>query len=120
MTDVAEDGRLRDGAARRVGRPRKWASEAERKRAYRERLAADLESPLALRRDLRTERRRTAGLRQENDRLRTRLAAAEQLCAAAEESARIAEDRLAWLTEDADRDHRQLLEALAKLADLEA
>lgn len=35
------------------GRPRKWASEAERKRAYRERLAADLAAPAQLRRDLR-------------------------------------------------------------------
>ena len=30
------------GGRPRVGRPRKWASEAERKRAYRERLATDI------------------------------------------------------------------------------
>ena len=42
----------------RGGRPRKWKSEAERKRAYRERRATDLAEPERLRRDLRNERRR--------------------------------------------------------------
>lgn len=44
----------------RRGRPRVWTSEAERKRAYRERLAADLAEPERLRRELRTERKRVA------------------------------------------------------------
>jgi chromosome segregation ATPase len=44
----------------RMGRPRKWESEAERKRAYRERLAADLAEPQRLRRELRNERKRVA------------------------------------------------------------
>lgn len=47
-------------AGGRMGRPRKWESEAERKRAYRERLAADLAEPQRLRRELRTERKRVA------------------------------------------------------------
>ena len=42
------------------GRPRKWATEADRKRAYRERMAADLAEPAQLRRELRTERARSA------------------------------------------------------------
>jgi hypothetical protein len=105
---------------RKVGRPRKWATEADRKRAYRERLAADLDEPLALRRELRTERRRTAGLQQENHRLRTRLAAAEHKAETAEEAGRRAEDRLASLRNAADRDRRQLLDALARLAEMEA
>ncbi len=44
----------------RRGRPRLWTSEAERKRAYRERLAADCAEPERLRRELRTERKRVA------------------------------------------------------------
>jgi hypothetical protein len=47
-------------AAGRVGRPRVWESEAERKSAYRERLARDLAEPQRLRRELRNARRRAA------------------------------------------------------------
>ncbi len=43
-----------------MGRPRKWGSEAERKRAYRERLATDLAEPQRLRRELRNANRRIA------------------------------------------------------------
>jgi predicted RNase H-like nuclease (RuvC/YqgF family) len=46
--------------AKKVGRPRKWESEAERKRAYRERLAADLAEPERLRRELRNAKRQGA------------------------------------------------------------
>jgi chromosome segregation ATPase len=46
------------------GRPRKWATEAERKRAYRERLAADIAEPARLRRDLRAARKRIGELEQ--------------------------------------------------------
>ena len=46
--------------ARKMGRPRKWESEAERKRAYRERLADDLAEPQRLRRELRNANRRVA------------------------------------------------------------
>jgi hypothetical protein len=105
---------------RKVGRPRKWSSEAERKRAYREQLAADLEDPLSLRRDLRTERRRTAGLSQENDRLRARLAAAERRAEMAEEYTRGARDRTAWSKAAADRDRRRLRETEEALVELEA
>ncbi|MCU0271464.1 MAG: hypothetical protein MUF83_22870 [Acidimicrobiales bacterium] len=55
------------------GRPRKWASEAERKRAYRERLAADLAEPDRLRQELRNARRRLAGRDAELARLRRQL-----------------------------------------------
>ncbi len=54
----------------RRGRPRKWASEAERKRAYRERLAADLAEPDRLRRELRNANRRVASRDSEIKRLR--------------------------------------------------
>ena len=46
--------------SRKMGRPRKWATEAERKRAYRERLAADVAEPDRLRRELRNARRQSA------------------------------------------------------------
>ena len=58
----------------RRGRPRKWASEADRKRAYRQRLAADLAEPERLRRELRTERQRAARKDLEIDRLTRDLA----------------------------------------------
>lgn len=54
----------------RRGRPRKWSSEAERKRAYRERLAADLAEPDRLRRELRNANRRVASRDGEIKRLR--------------------------------------------------
>src|SRR5690606_15781156 len=63
--------------ARKMGRPRKWESEAERKRAYRERRAADLAEPERLRRELRNANRRVA----DRDR---RLADAERELARAE------------------------------------
>jgi hypothetical protein len=103
-----------------VGRPRKWASEAERKRAYRERLAADREDPIGLRRDLRTERRRTAGLKQENDRLLARLAAADRRVEAAETAAREAQGRLTGLREGVSRDRQALFEAQARVVELNA
>lgn len=63
--------------AGKMGRPRKWESEAERKRAYRQRLAADLAQPERLRRELRNAKRQSA----EKDR---RLAQAERDLARAE------------------------------------
>lgn len=56
-TVVADDA---EPAPRKMGRPRKWASEAERKRAYRERLAADHAEPERLRGELRNARRQVA------------------------------------------------------------
>jgi chromosome segregation ATPase len=52
------------------GRPRKWASEAERKRAYRTRRAADLAEPERLRLELRQARAQIAELEREAFRLR--------------------------------------------------
>jgi len=57
-------------AVERRGRPRKWESDAERKRAYRERLAADFAEPDRLRRELRNERRRVAARDRELAQLR--------------------------------------------------
>jgi hypothetical protein len=104
---------------RAVGRPRKWASEAERKRAYRERLAAELDEPLTLRRELRTERRRSAGFQQENRRLRAELIAAQ---ARTDEAEQVAEDlriRIEWLATKAEADRRQASEALAEVRELQ-
>jgi hypothetical protein len=55
---AAKDGK----AGRGPGRPRVWASEAERKRAYRARLAADLAEPVRLRLELRDARKRIGEL----------------------------------------------------------
>jgi hypothetical protein len=104
----------------RPGRPRKWASEAERKRAYRQRLALDLDNPLGLRHDLRAERRRTARLKQENDRLRARLAVAERRVAAAEAAADEAQGRLDGRREGVSRDRQNLSAAQARVVELEA
>jgi hypothetical protein len=49
-----------DSLSKPRGRPRIWESEAERKRAYRERKAAELANPERLRAELRNERRRVA------------------------------------------------------------
>jgi len=66
-----EDGR------RRPGRPRVWASEAERKRAYRERLASDFAEPDRLRKELRAERRMNGEKDREIARLKRELARVE-------------------------------------------
>jgi hypothetical protein len=59
-----------DPAAGRRGRPRIWESEAERKRAYRERKARDLAEPERLRRELRNARKRIVNRDREIGRLR--------------------------------------------------
>lgn len=66
---------VEDGA-RRPGRPRVWASEAERKRAYRERLASDFAEPNRLRKELRAELKTVAKRDREIDRLKRELARA--------------------------------------------
>ena len=66
-----EDGR------RRPGRPRVWASEAERKRAYRGRLAADFAEPDRLRKELRAARNSVVEKDREITRLKRELARAE-------------------------------------------
>jgi hypothetical protein len=60
---------LSNPSHRGPGRPRLWATEADRKRAYRERLAADVAEPTRLRRELKEERRASAHLRREVSRL---------------------------------------------------
>lgn len=72
-----------EGGPRRAGRPRVWASDAERKRAYRERLAADFAEPERLRRELRAERQTTTAKDREIARLKRDLARSEALVAAA-------------------------------------
>lgn len=66
-----------ESGARRPGRPRVWASEAERKRAYRERLAADFAEPDRLRKELRAERKHSAEKDREIARLQRELARIE-------------------------------------------
>lgn len=66
----AEDG---EEGRRRAGRPRVWASEAERKRAYRERLATDFAEPDRLRKELRSERKKVAEKDREIARLQREL-----------------------------------------------
>jgi hypothetical protein len=70
---------------KRVGRTRKWDSEAERKRAYRQRRAAELADPLALREAARAARAEAAEsaaaadvARREADRWRARAAVADK------------------------------------------
>ncbi len=83
---------------KRVGRPRKWDSEAERKRAYRQRRAAELADPLALREAARAARAEAAEsttaadvARREADRWRARAAAADKRAQQATERATRAE-----------------------------
>ena len=79
---------------RRVGRPRQWASEAERKQAYRARKAAELADPLQQRRAAQEARREateqrslTEAAQQEADRWRRKAVAAEKRAVAAERRA---------------------------------
>jgi hypothetical protein len=62
---------------RSPGRPRVWASEAERKRAYREQLAADFAEPERLRRELRSARKAIADKDREISRLKRDLTRSE-------------------------------------------
>lgn len=64
-------------APRKMGRPRKWGSEAERKRAYRERLAADLAEPERLRRELRNAKRQATEKARQLAQIERDLASAE-------------------------------------------
>lgn len=72
-----EPGADAEAVPRKMGRPRKWATEAERKRAYRERLAADLAEPERLRRELRNAKRRVADRDRRVDQVERDLARAE-------------------------------------------
>lgn len=79
---------------RRVGRPPQWVSEAERKRAYRARKAAELVDPIGQRRAAQEARREAAGqrsateeARREADHWRRKAVAAEKRVEAAERRA---------------------------------
>jgi hypothetical protein len=75
-----EDTFDEDQPSKRRGRPRIWESEAERKRAYRERKAVQLAYPERLREQLQNERRRVAYRDRELARARAELGrAVEQL-----------------------------------------
>jgi chromosome segregation ATPase len=63
--DAADEAPRSPAAGR--GRPRIWSSEAERKRAYRERLARDVAEPVRLRAELRAEQQNSRQLRTEID-----------------------------------------------------
>lgn len=85
---------------KRVGRPRQWASEAERKRAYRSRKAAELADPLRQRQaaqDARTEaaieRSAATAAHLQAERWRRKAMAAEKRADAAEKRADAAEQR---------------------------
>ena len=86
----------RDTAHRGPGRPRKWADEAERKRAYRARLAEDLAEPARLRVELREARASIRGLERELDRTDRALAKAKAALAK-EKGARVRLDTQARL-----------------------
>lgn len=78
---------------RRVGRPRQWASEAERKRAYRARKSGELADPLALRRAAREALREAATQRSAADAARQEVGSWRRGAEAAEKRAATAERR---------------------------
>jgi chromosome segregation ATPase len=79
------------------GRPRIWENEAERKRAYRERKAAELAAPERLRQELREERKRVAAGDREIARLRRQLQDAQADLAASEQDRSDLEEQIASL-----------------------
>ncbi len=99
---------------KRVGRPRKWADEAERKRAYRARRAAELADPLTQRRAARDARREVdsqraaaEAARQEADRWQRRAVPAENRASVAEQ--RAVRDKAAAQRSLAERDEARRL-----------
>ena len=127
---------------KRVGRPRKWADEAERKRAYRARRAAELADPLTQRRaaqaahrEVDAQRAATEAARQEAARWQRRAvaaekrasvadrravrekAAAQRLLAERDEARRLLRRKLQWAkhAEDLRRDPDALLVLVAEL-----
>ena len=77
-------GAVPDQARRRPGRPRKWASDAERKRAYRARRATELAEPHRLRDEAREARAAFANARTEFQTARRAVQRAEQRALTAE------------------------------------
>lgn len=127
---------------KRVGRPRQWAAEADRKRAYRARKAAELAEPLMQRQAAQTARREVAEQQavadralQEAERWRRRAAAAEKRADTAErravresaaaqrflaerdEARRLLRRKLQWAkhAKDAGLDAQELLALVAEL-----
>lgn len=108
-------------AVERRGRPRKWESDAERKRAYRERLAADFAEPDRLRRELRNERRRVAARDRELAQLRGDLERSKaEIVALGREKEDLVENqasleqRLGFFEAKASRAEKRLSEELRK------
>jgi hypothetical protein len=117
--DASSDSSRLESTGRR-GRPRKWDSDADRKRAYRQRLAADLEQPRRLREELRNERRRASALRDEANRQHRRADAAERLLAAvrverdaAEQRGRDAHESMAAVWTSLNETRKELVEERA-------
>ena len=77
---MSPEGQAETEPSRR-GRPRKWASEAERKRAYRARKAEDLAAPARLRLELRDARSEIRRLEKQSARLERRIVQAERRAA---------------------------------------
>src|SRR5690349_18427302 len=77
---MSSEGSNSSGPARR-GRPRRWASEAERKRAYRARRAEELAAPERLRVELRNARSEIRRLGQRCTRLEAAVRRAERQAA---------------------------------------
>ena len=88
-----------DGERRGPGRPRKWADEAERKRAYRARLDEDLAEPQRLRAELRQERASNRRLKQELSRAQRALAKSDAALARERAARAQLEDRIGLLGE---------------------
>ena len=100
---------------RKGGRPRKWSSEAERKRAYRQRRAAELAGPLELREAARAARSEAAESRsvaetaqREAGRLRAQAAAAGRRANAAERKLAAEKARAQRLVAERDEARRLL------------
>ena len=104
--------------SKKVGRPRKWTSEAERKRAYRERLAGDLEAPLALRRELRAVRQQAAQLKRANSRMAKRVQTAERAASRAASEAAEVQKRFAWLNDRLAAEYEQTAKLRTECAEL--
>lgn len=127
---------------KQVGRPRQWASEADRKRAYRARKAAELADPNLQRQAAQEARRQAVAqqamahvARQEADRWRRKAAAAEKRAETAErravresaaaqrfvaerdEARRLLRRKLQWAShaQDAHLDAPELLALVAEL-----
>jgi hypothetical protein len=100
---------------RRPGRPRKWSSEADRKRAYRSRRAAELADPIELREAVRAARSEAAASRsiaeaaqREAERWREKAAVAERRAAAAERKLAAEKFRAQRLVAERDEARRLL------------